>query len=156
MLQTGQRIGTKAHVQVKFCSDPVRSEDYFPEWKPALIRKISGNISASASFCTGHDYCINELFKTFDWFYMHLFSKSNKSILLFSFFRIGEYVFSASSFCYLLKKFIRSSTIGLRLYVLLLVFTLKLLQDYRLISISRLINFFFRFSSDFLLFQDFF
>ena len=23
-------------MQVKFCSDPVRSEDYFPEWKPAL------------------------------------------------------------------------------------------------------------------------
>ena len=32
----GKELAPKAHVQVKFCSDPVRSEDYFPEWKPAL------------------------------------------------------------------------------------------------------------------------
>ena len=34
----GKELAPKAHVQVKFCSDPVRSEDYFPEWKPALIQ----------------------------------------------------------------------------------------------------------------------
>ena len=33
----GKELAPKPHVQVKFCSDPVRSEDYFPEWKPALI-----------------------------------------------------------------------------------------------------------------------
>ena len=32
----GKELAPKAHVQVKFCSDPVRSEDYFPEWKSAL------------------------------------------------------------------------------------------------------------------------
>ena len=32
----GKELAPKAHVQVKFCSDPVRSEDYFPEWKPAF------------------------------------------------------------------------------------------------------------------------
>ena len=32
----GKELAPKAHVQVKFCSDPVRSEDYFPERKPAL------------------------------------------------------------------------------------------------------------------------
>ena len=34
--QTDRKLALKAHEQVKFCSDPVRSEDYFPEWKPAL------------------------------------------------------------------------------------------------------------------------
>ena len=34
--QTDRQLALKAHEQVKFCSDPVRSEDYFPEWKPAL------------------------------------------------------------------------------------------------------------------------
>ena len=32
----GKELTPKAHSQVKFCSDPVRSEDYFPEWKPAF------------------------------------------------------------------------------------------------------------------------
>ena len=34
--QTDRKLALKAHEQVKFCSDPVRSEDYFPEWKPAF------------------------------------------------------------------------------------------------------------------------
>ena len=34
--ETDRKLALKAHEQVKFCSDPVRSEDYFPEWKPAL------------------------------------------------------------------------------------------------------------------------
>ena len=32
----GKKLAPKAHVQVKFCSDPVRSENYFPELKPAF------------------------------------------------------------------------------------------------------------------------
>ena len=36
-----KKLAPKAHLQVKFCSDPVRSEDYFPEWKPALSSKLS-------------------------------------------------------------------------------------------------------------------
>ena len=34
--QTDRKLALKAHEQVKFCSDPVRSEDYFPEWKPTF------------------------------------------------------------------------------------------------------------------------
>ena len=34
----GKELAPKAHVQVKFCADPVRSEDNFPEWKPALAQ----------------------------------------------------------------------------------------------------------------------
>ena len=37
----GKELASKAHVRVKFCSDPVRSEDYFPEWKPAYTRSRS-------------------------------------------------------------------------------------------------------------------
>ena len=36
--ETDRKLALKAHEQVKFCSDPVRSEDYFPEWKPALTQ----------------------------------------------------------------------------------------------------------------------
>ena len=43
----GKELALKAHVQVKFCSDPVRSEDYFPEWKPALNAGLSQLISIS-------------------------------------------------------------------------------------------------------------
>ena len=32
----GKELAPKAYVQVKFCSDPIRCEDYFPKWKPAL------------------------------------------------------------------------------------------------------------------------
>ncbi len=33
-----RKLVPKAHARVQFCSDPVRSHGYFPEWKPALIR----------------------------------------------------------------------------------------------------------------------
>ena len=55
-------------MQVKFCSDPVRSEDYFPEWKPALIDVILTtepvNIIKVCSFISGlsdHDMVIVRL-----------------------------------------------------------------------------------------------
>ena len=32
----GKELAPKAHVQVKFCSSPIRSQDYFPERKPAF------------------------------------------------------------------------------------------------------------------------
>ena len=31
-----RKLIPKAHARVQFCSDPVRSHAYFPEWKPAL------------------------------------------------------------------------------------------------------------------------
>ena len=39
--KVGKELAPKAHVQVKFCSDPVRSEDYFPEWKLAFMFNTS-------------------------------------------------------------------------------------------------------------------
>ena len=31
-----RKLVPKAHARFQFCSDPVRSHAYFPEWKPAL------------------------------------------------------------------------------------------------------------------------
>ena len=36
-----KELAPKAHVQVKFCSDPVRSEDYFPEWKTDFTEDVA-------------------------------------------------------------------------------------------------------------------
>ena len=37
----GKELAPKPHVQVKFISDPVRSKDYFPEWKPAFTSLVN-------------------------------------------------------------------------------------------------------------------
>ena len=34
-----RKLVPKAHARVQFCSDPVRSHAYFPEWKPAFTLK---------------------------------------------------------------------------------------------------------------------
>ena len=39
----GKELAQKAHVQVKFCFDPVRS-DYFPEWKLAFKMDFSNSL----------------------------------------------------------------------------------------------------------------
>ena len=53
----GKELAQQVHVQVKFCSDLGRSEDYFPEWKPALMYVCTIFLSPSlrASCNVKHD-----------------------------------------------------------------------------------------------------
>ena len=50
--ETENRHQKPMHARVQFCSDPVRSHAYFPEWKPALSTVINCALSKTTNYLT--------------------------------------------------------------------------------------------------------
>ena len=44
-----RKLVPKAHARVQFCSNPVRSDAYFPEWKPALTPQLESKYTRNLS-----------------------------------------------------------------------------------------------------------
>jgi hypothetical protein len=45
-----QKIAPKAHARVQFCSDPVRSHAYFPEWNSAFMLYVQSHPQGLLTF----------------------------------------------------------------------------------------------------------
>ncbi len=45
-----RKLVPKAHARVQYCSNPVRSDAYFPEWKPALTPQVRIKIHTKSGF----------------------------------------------------------------------------------------------------------
>ncbi len=57
---TEQKSVPKAHARVQFCSDPVRSHAYFPEWKP-ILKEIKKTLMFQAKVFRVEDHIAFEV-----------------------------------------------------------------------------------------------
>ena len=56
-----RKLLPKAHAQVQFCSDPARSDAYFPKWKSALIQTVRNKLLRDCCY-----QLVNELLRPDD------------------------------------------------------------------------------------------